>query len=74
MNIVLIFFGIRPEAIKMASLVNAFSYPDFVWLMNKSKIIITDSGGVQHEAPSLGKTVLVMRDITETPESRLNLK
>ena len=58
----------------MASLVNAFSYPDFVWLMNKSKIIITDSGGVQHEAPSLGKTVLVMRDITETPESRLNLK
>ena len=50
-------------------LINPLSYPDFIWLMNKSKIIITDSGGVQEEAPSLGKPVLVMRDTTERPEA-----
>jgi UDP-N-acetylglucosamine 2-epimerase (non-hydrolysing) len=50
-------------------LINPLSYPDFVWLMNRSKIIITDSGGVQEEAPSLGKPVLVMRDTTERPEA-----
>ena len=37
--------------------------------MNRSKIIITDSGGVQEEAPSIGKPVLVMRDTTERPEA-----
>jgi UDP-N-acetylglucosamine 2-epimerase (non-hydrolysing) len=37
--------------------------------MNKSYIIITDSGGIQEEAPSLGKPVLVMRDVTERPEA-----
>ncbi len=45
------------------------SYPSFVWLMNKAYLIITDSGGVQEEAPSLGKPVLVMRDTTERPEA-----
>lgn len=44
-------------------------YEDFIWMMNRSKLIITDSGGVQEEAPSLGKPVLVMRDITERPEA-----
>ncbi|MGB1307428.1 MAG: non-hydrolyzing UDP-N-acetylglucosamine 2-epimerase [Oceanihabitans sp.] len=50
-------------------LINPLSYPAFVWLMNKSFLIITDSGGVQEEAPSLGKPVLVMRDTTERPEA-----
>lgn len=51
------------------SLVNPLSYPAFIWLMSQSYIIITDSGGVQEEAPSLGKPVLVMRDTTERPEA-----
>lgn len=50
-------------------LITPLSYPTFVWLMNKSKLIITDSGGVQEEAPSLGKPVLVMRKTTERPEA-----
>jgi len=50
-------------------LIDPLAYPDFIWLMNRSKIIITDSGGVQEEAPSLGKPVLVMRDTTERPEA-----
>ena len=50
-------------------LIDPLSYPDFIWLMNRSKLIITDSGGVQEEAPSLGKPVLVMRDTTERPEA-----
>lgn len=43
-------------------------YPHFIWLMKKSSLILTDSGGVQEEAPSLGKPVLVMRDVTERTE------
>ncbi len=50
-------------------LVKPLSYPSFVWTMNQSYLIITDSGGVQEEAPSLGKPVLVMRDTTERPEA-----
>ncbi len=44
-------------------------YRDFVWLMSKSFLIVTDSGGVQEEAPGLGKPVLVTRDTTERPEA-----
>jgi UDP-N-acetylglucosamine 2-epimerase (non-hydrolysing) len=45
------------------------AYPEFVWLMHRSTLILTDSGGVQEEAPSLQKPVLVMRDTTERPEA-----
>jgi UDP-N-acetylglucosamine 2-epimerase (non-hydrolysing) len=44
-------------------------YLPFVYLMDQSTVIVTDSGGVQEEAPSLGKPVLVMRDTTERPEA-----
>ena len=44
------------------------SYEPFVWLMDHSHFVLTDSGGVQEEAPSLGKPVLVMRETTERPE------
>jgi UDP-N-acetylglucosamine 2-epimerase (non-hydrolysing) len=50
-------------------LIDPLAYPDFIWMMNRAKIIITDSGGIQEEAPSLGKPVLVMRDTTERPEA-----
>lgn len=50
-------------------LIDPLAYQDFIWIMNRSKIIITDSGGVQEEAPSLGKPVIVMRDTTERPEA-----
>ncbi len=50
-------------------LIEPQSYLPFVALMNKSYLILTDSGGVQEEAPSLGKPVLVMRDTTERPEA-----
>lgn len=50
-------------------LVEPLSYLPFVYLMNQSHIILTDSGGIQEEAPSLGKPVLVMRNTTERPEA-----
>jgi UDP-N-acetylglucosamine 2-epimerase (non-hydrolysing) len=50
-------------------LIDPLPYLPFVALMNRSKLILTDSGGVQEEAPSLGKPVLVMRDTTERPEA-----
>ena len=50
-------------------LIEPLAYPAFVWLMDRSFMIITDSGGIQEEAPSLGKPVLVMRETTERPEA-----
>jgi UDP-N-acetylglucosamine 2-epimerase len=49
-------------------LIDPLQYVPFVWLMGRAHVILTDSGGVQEEAPSLGKPVLVMRDTTERPE------
>lgn len=50
-------------------LIEPLTYLDFVWMMDAATLILTDSGGVQEEAPSLGKPVLVMRDATERPEA-----
>jgi UDP-N-acetylglucosamine 2-epimerase (non-hydrolysing) len=50
------------------ALINPLDYPNFVRLLSISELVLTDSGGVQEEAPSLGKPVLVMRDTTERPE------
>ncbi|RAZ45689.1 UDP-N-acetylglucosamine 2-epimerase (non-hydrolyzing) [Campylobacter hyointestinalis subsp. lawsonii] len=55
--------------IKNIYLVKPLEYEKFVYLMSKSYFIITDSGGIQEEAPSLGKPVLVTRDTTERPEA-----
>lgn len=49
--------------------IEPLQYLEFVHLMNKSTIVLTDSGGIQEEAPGLGKPVLVMRDTTERPEA-----
>jgi len=49
-------------------LLEPLDYFSFIWLMNRSYLILTDSGGIQEEAPSLGKPVLVMRKTTERPE------
>lgn len=50
-------------------LIEPLQYLPFIYLMNRSHLILTDSGGIQEEAPSLGKPVLVMRDTTERPEA-----
>ena len=50
-------------------LIDPLGYPEFVYLMKHSHIVLTDSGGIQEEAPSLGKPVLVMRDVSERPEA-----
>jgi UDP-N-acetylglucosamine 2-epimerase (non-hydrolysing) len=57
--------GIRPNT----HLVGPVDYLPFVYLMMRSHLILTDSGGIQEEAPSLGKPVLVMREVTERPEA-----
>jgi UDP-N-acetylglucosamine 2-epimerase (non-hydrolysing) len=49
--------------------IEPLQYLEFVYLMEKSAIVLTDSGGIQEEAPGLGKPVLVMRDTTERPEA-----
>lgn len=50
-------------------LIEPLGYLPFVWLMNRCRLILTDSGGIQEEAPSLGKPVLVMREVTERREA-----
>lgn len=53
---------------KRVHLLEPLDYPAFIWLMDKSYLILTDSGGIQEEAPSLEKPVLVMREVTERTE------
>lgn len=55
--------------VKGVHLIEPLDYLPFVYLMDRSTLLITDSGGIQEEAPSLGKPVLVMRDTTERPEA-----
>lgn len=50
------------------TLVDPLDYRSLVWLMHRSHLILTDSGGIQEEAPSLGKPVLILREVTERPE------
>jgi UDP-N-acetylglucosamine 2-epimerase (non-hydrolysing) len=57
------------EGLENVYLITPLDYAPFVWLMNRSDLILTDSGGIQEEGPSLGKPVLVMRDVTERPEA-----
>jgi UDP-N-acetylglucosamine 2-epimerase (non-hydrolysing) len=57
------------ESVSNISLIPPQEYLAFLYLMEKSHIVLTDSGGIQEEAPSLGKPVLVMRDTTERPEA-----
>jgi len=52
-----------------AVLTAPLTYPDFVHLMKSAALILSDSGGVQEEAPSIGTRVLVLRDVTERPEA-----
>lgn len=53
---------------KNIHLLEPLDYPSFIWMMNRCYLVLTDSGGVQEEAPALGKPVLVMRDVTERQE------
>ena len=54
--------------LKNVHLIEPLEYPYLIWLMSKAYLVLTDSGGIQEEAPSLGKPVLVMRNTTERPE------
>ncbi|MEQ8195480.1 MAG: UDP-N-acetylglucosamine 2-epimerase (non-hydrolyzing) [Rhodospirillales bacterium] len=56
-------------AVPNVHLIEPAEYLPFVFLMSKAHIVVTDSGGIQEEAPSLGKPVLVMREVTERPEA-----
>lgn len=62
-------FGENLEGLGNMFFIEPLEYLSFVYLMEKSDIILTDSGGIQEEAPGLGKPVLVMRDTTERPEA-----
>jgi len=57
------------QGIDNVHLLSPLDYEPFVYLLNHSYLVLTDSGGIQEEAPSLGKPVLVMRDVTERPEA-----
>jgi UDP-N-acetylglucosamine 2-epimerase (non-hydrolysing) len=57
------------QGIPNVTLIHPLDYLDFVNLMARSHLIITDSGGVQEEGPSLGKPILVLREVTERPEA-----
>jgi UDP-N-acetylglucosamine 2-epimerase (non-hydrolysing) len=57
------------SGIRNVHLIEPLAYPDFVALLSRAYIVLTDSGGIQEEAPALGKPVLVMRDKTERPEA-----
>ena len=59
----------RVNSISNIVITKSLGYLDFMKLVKNAKIVITDSGGIQEEAPSLGKPVLVMRDTTERPEA-----
>ena len=59
------------SGVKNIHLIEPIEYLPFIYLMDRSDVILTDSGGIQEEAPSLGKPVLVMRDTTERPEAVL---
>lgn len=56
------------KGIKNIYLIEPLDYPYFIWLMYRCYLVLTDSGGVQEEAPSLGKPILVMREVTERTE------
>ena len=56
------------EGIDRIHLIDPLEYPQFVWLLSKAYLALTDSGGIQEEMPSLGRPVLVMREKTERPE------
>lgn len=58
----------RLNSVDRIELIDPVGYEDFVWLMSRAKFIISDSGGIQEEAPSFGKPVLVTRETTERPE------
>lgn len=62
-------FGENLSGLKNMFFIEPLEYLSFVYLMEKSCIVLTDSGGIQEEAPGLGKPVLVMRDTTERPEA-----
>lgn len=55
--------------VKNIHLIEPLDYPALIWLLQKSYFVLTDSGGIQEEASAFGKPVLVMRDVTERPES-----
>lgn len=62
-------FGENLEGLGNMFFIEPLEYLSFVYLIEKSNIVLTDSGGIQEEAPGLGKPVLVMRDTTERPEA-----